>query len=51
MNPFEIIVREAENAGYHHFLFFPHNVFYPFQDKFGFTVTFILLSANAFNLD
>ena len=30
---------------------FSLNVFYPFQKKFYFSVTFILLSLNAFNLD
>ena len=30
---------------------FSHNVFYPIQNNFHFSVTLILLSANAFNLD
>ena len=30
---------------------FTHNVFYPLKTNFNFSVTFILSSANAFNLD
>ena len=30
---------------------FSHNLFYPSQNKFQFSATFILLSANAYNLD
>ena len=47
-NPFENIVGKGENAGNQHFLLFPQ-CFLPFPKEF--SVTFILLSANALNLD
>ena len=46
----ENIKRKRENAGYQHFLFFPQ-LFLPLQTNFNFSVTFILSSPNAFNLD
>ena len=36
MKTFENIVEKGENGGKQHFLFFPHNVFYPFQNIFCF---------------
>ena len=47
--PFENIVENRENAGNQHFLHFPH--FFLLFPKFEFSVTFILLSADAFNLN
>ena len=50
---FENIVGKEENAGNQHFLLFPQ-CFYPSQKEFLFLrciYCFILLSANAFNLD
>ena len=47
---FENIVGKGENAGNQHFSF-SYNVFYRSQNNFNFKVTFILLSANEFNLD
>ena len=44
------IFQSLLSAGYQHFLL-SHNVFYLSPKKFNFSVTFILLSANAFNLD
>ena len=48
--PSENIVGKGENAGYQHFLLFPQ-CFYPSKNKFKFSVTFILSSTGAFNLD
>ena len=49
--PFENIVGKGENAGNQHFLLFPQ-CFLPFPKQVSFfSVTFILSSANAFNLD
>ena len=48
---FENIVGKGENAGNQHFLFFPLMFFICPKTNFYFSVTFILLSANAFNLD
>ena len=51
MKLFEHIVGKEENAGNQHFLL-SHNIFYHFQNKFlFFSITFILLFTNAFNLD
>ena len=50
MNPFENIVVKEENAGNQYFSF-SHNVFYPSKKVFLFEVTYVLSSANAFNLD
>ena len=48
---FENIVGKGENAGNQHFLLFPQ-CFLPYQrEKSLFQTTFILSSANAFNLD
>ena len=47
--PFENMVRKGENTGNQHFLLFSP-CFLPFPFSF-FSVTFILSSANAFNLD
>ena len=49
--PFENILGKGENAGNQHFLLFPP-CFLPFpKTNFNFSFTFILLSANALNLD
>ena len=50
--PLENIVGKGENAGNQHFLLFPQCFpsIHP-QKNFCFSVTFILSSANAFNLD
>ena len=49
--PFENIVGTGENAGHQHFLLF-QQYFLPFIKQISFfSVTFILSSANAFNLD
>ena len=47
----ENIVGKGENAGNQHFLLFPTMFSTLSPKKFNFSVTFILLSANAFNLD
>ena len=48
---FENTVGKGENAGNQHFFLSPH-CFLPFPKQISiFSVTFILLSANAFNLD
>ena len=48
---FENILGKGENAGNQHFLLFP-KCFLPFpKTNCNFSVTFILLSANVFNLD
>ena len=41
---------KGENAGFQLFSF-SHNVFYPSKNNFNSSVSFILSSANAFNLD
>ena len=51
MKPFENIVGKGENAGNHHFLHFPTIFSTRPNTDFNFSVTFILWSANAFNLD
>ena len=48
--PLENIVGRGENAGNYHFLLFPQSS-YPSQTNFKFLVSFILSSANAFNLN
>ena len=48
---FENIVGKEENAGNQHFLLSPQCFFILPKPNFNFLVTFILLSANAFNLD
>ena len=51
-NPLENIVGKGENAGYQHFLLFPQYFpYFPTQISIVFSLTFILLSASAFNLD
>ena len=51
MKPSENVVGKVENAGDQHFLIFQQNVLlFPKQISF-FSVTFILLSVNAFNMD
>ena len=47
----ENIKGKRENAGYQHFSPFPTITFTLAQTKFNFSVTFILSSPNAFNLD
>ena len=47
---FESIVGKGENAGNQHFVRFPQ-CFLPILKQISISVTFILLSANAFNLD
>ena len=49
--PFEKIVGKGENAGNQHFLLFPQCFLTLPKTNFNFSVTFILPSANAFNLD
>ena len=49
--PFENIVGKGENAGNQHFLLFPAMFSIHPKKTFFFDVTFILLSAYAFNLD
>ena len=48
---FENIVGKGENAGSKHFLLFPTMFSTLPNQNFNFLVTFILSSANAFNLD
>ena len=43
--------RKRRNAGNQHFLFFPTVIFTHPKTKFNSSITFILSSANAFNLD
>ena len=50
MKPFENIVRKGENA-FNSIFSISHNIFYYSKNKFHFLSTFILSSANAFNLD
>ena len=49
--PFENIVGKRENAGNQHFLLFPTMFSTLHKTNFMFSVTFILLSVNAFNLE
>ena len=48
---FESIVEKGENAGNQHFLKFSTMFSTHHQTHFNFSTTFILSSANAFNLD
>ena len=48
--PSENIVGKGENDGNQHFFPFP-TMFFILQGKFYFLITFVLLSANPFNLD
>ena len=45
------IVGKGENAGHQHFFPFSNNVFYSSKKNFKFSITCILSSVNAFNLD
>ena len=49
--PFEKTEGKGENAGYQHFLLFPQCFLPFFKTNFNISGTFIVLSANAFNLD
>ena len=51
MKQFENIVRKGENAGYQHFLLFPKIFSIIFKTNLIFSISFILSSSNAFNLD
>ena len=51
MNPFENFVGKGENAGNQHFLLFIQCFLLLSNTYFKFSVKFILLSANSFNLD
>ena len=50
MKPFKNIVEKGENAGNQHFLLFPQ-CFLPVPKQISIFQSFILSSANAFNLD